>query len=288
MVKLYLMSKKGYKVLDSLINNGYTSTITAVVGASDLNVQNDYYEEIKTLCKEAGIQFFNRLDVIDKETKYSIAISWRWMIMDTELIVFHDSVLPKYRGFAPLVNMLINGETKIGVTALFAAAEYDCGDIISQSFRTISYPIKIQEAIDLIAENYVELALGLMKSLTSNSIIVAHEQHENEATYSLWRDEEDYAIDWTKSSGEIVRFIDAVGYPYKGATSSVNGTKIRIFDAVQEQDVVIENRVPGKVIFMKEKTPVVVCGKGLIRLTEMKNEDNSKAYASKNFRVRFC
>ena len=49
--------------------------------------------------------------------------------------------MPKYRGFAPLVNSLVNGEKIIGVTALFASEEYDNGDIIMQSSVDITYPI---------------------------------------------------------------------------------------------------------------------------------------------------
>jgi methionyl-tRNA formyltransferase len=51
---------------------------------------------------------------------FNIAISWRWMLKVSNLIVIHDSLLPKYRGFSPLVNMLINGEDTLGVTVLFA------------------------------------------------------------------------------------------------------------------------------------------------------------------------
>ena len=79
-----------------------------------------------------------------------MAVSWRWMIKHpkNKLIVFHDSILPKYRGFAPLVNMLINGEKEIGVSAIFGADEYD-SEIISEK-TTISYPIKIQKPFRLI------------------------------------------------------------------------------------------------------------------------------------------
>jgi methionyl-tRNA formyltransferase len=53
----------------------------------------------------------------------------------------HDSLLPKYRGFAPLPNALINGEREVGVTALFASEEYDMGDIVCQRRLAVEYPM---------------------------------------------------------------------------------------------------------------------------------------------------
>ena len=86
---------------------------------------------------------------------YQLAIGWRWLISGTEnLIVLHDSLLPKYRGFAPLVNSLINGEQEIGVTAIWAGPEFDAGEIIFQEKAGICYPIKIQEAIEIVSGLY--------------------------------------------------------------------------------------------------------------------------------------
>ena len=78
-------------------------------------------------------------------------------------------------------------------------------------------------------------------------------QDEKEATYSIWRDEDDYKIDWSKSSDEIKRLIDAIGYPYSGAiTSNSKGERIRILDAEIIDDVFCEVRHPGKVIFINK------------------------------------
>ena len=134
-----------------------------------------------------------------------------------QLIVFHDSLLPRYRGFNPLVSCLINGERHIGVTALLASSEYDRGNIISRSYTEINYPIKIQNAIELILRNYRELALTVSEMIERREVITGQPQNEQEASFSLWRDEEDYRIDWSQPAEDIKRFIDAVGYPYKGA-----------------------------------------------------------------------
>ena len=66
-------------------------------------------------------------------------------------------------------------------------------------------------------------------------------QEEEKATYSLWRNEDDYLIDWNNTSKQIKRFIDAVGSPYKSASSYINNKKVRIIAA---------NEYPDKTIFL--------------------------------------
>ena len=160
---------------------------------------------------------------------------------------------------------LINGDKEIGVTALYATAEYDRGDIIAQSSSVISYPIRIQEAIKTIVGNYEVLAANIAGSLTRGDEPKAKPQDEADASYSLWRDEEDYFVDWSHSAVDIKRFIDAVGYPYKGAAATLDGRVVRIRDAEALDDVRIANRTAGKVIFLKDAKPVVVCGQGFCR-----------------------
>ncbi len=289
-ITLYLMSKKGYKVLEALINNNYTSVISEVIYGRDSNVKNDYANDIAKLSSQYNIPCFDRKhNKIAIKSLYSIAISWRWLIKETKssLIVVHDSLLPDYRGFSPLVNMLINEEKCIGVTALFATEEYDKGDIIYKSKTNIRYPIKIKEAIDIIIDNYIDVVLRIFKTLTLDEKLPRIKQNETKASYSLWRGEEDYHIDWNKNSKSILNFINAVSYPYKGAFTYVNNKKIRILEAEIRTDVSIKNRDCGKVIFIENKYPVIVCRKGLLKITKAIYEISGKnALPLDKFRIK--
>jgi methionyl-tRNA formyltransferase len=222
-------------------------------------------------------------------TKYGLAIGWQRLIQYNEsqdLIVFHDSILPRLRGFNPLVTGLINGDKTIGVTALYASEEYDKGYIIDSEKAEISYPIKIINAINIVAECYSRLANKIIGKIISNRQLTKTRQNENNATYSLWRDEEDYLINWNDEAEKISRFIDAVGYPYKGAMTRIGGKIIIIMDASTTNDVIVENRIPGKVIFKKGDNPVIVCGVGLL-VIEKAIEENGKEFDFKNkFRIR--
>ena len=288
-ISFFLMTQKGFDVLNSFLKKFDPKHISYVVGSKDENVMNDYYLDIKNLCIQNDIRFVDRKPPIEILSKYSIAISWKWLIKDkNNIIILHDSLLPKYRGFAPLVSALINQESEIGITAIFANDEFDKGEIIEQKRVRISYPIKIKKAIDLISLKYVETVLEISRKIIAGEELRSYVQDESQASYSLWRDEQDYAIDWNKDSDYIKRFIDSVSFPFLGASSKLNNDPIRIFDAKVENDVVVENRTPGKVLFVIDGYPVVVCGKGLLRIVEANSETNkSSILPLKKFRSRF-
>ncbi|MBV8660648.1 MAG: methionyl-tRNA formyltransferase [Candidatus Dependentiae bacterium] len=285
------MTEKGYQFLKETVAK-YKSLFIMVVVGNDKSLQKDYELEIINFCIAEKINYTKKSDFKEVQSEYAIAISWRWLINHPpeKLIVFHDSPLPRYRGFSPLVNALINKEKEIGVTAIFGADDFDTGDIIAQSKSRITYPITIASAIKIINNNYLSCAELVLNKLLLGDKIEAIKQVESEATYSVWRDENDYKIDWSKSSVQIRRLIDAVGFPYKGASTSSEGILIRILSAEEYTDVTIENRDCGKVLFVSNGTPVVICGKGLLKITEAYVEVNGKLTSFlpvSKFRIRF-
>jgi methionyl-tRNA formyltransferase len=291
-IAFYIMNSKGFYVLQNFINKFGSEAIAYVVSSEDKNIQKDFFNEIKELSQKEKIKFFTRSeDIVNIEKRFNgfkFAIGWRWIIKDERnLIVFHDSLLPKYRGFAPLVNSLINNENRGGVTALFASSEYDKGDIIAQKSFEINYPIKIGEVINQIEPLYFELVEDIYTTIKDNKKIQAIKQDESKATYSLWLDSEDYFIDWSWSAEKIKRFVDAVSYPYDNAKSYLNGKIVKFVDVEIIEDIFVENRERhiGKVIFIKDGVPVVVCRDGLIGLKDIRDSENNEIFV--NFRSRF-
>lgn len=288
------MGLKGLNCLRAIhdfVEQGNDAQISYVEFATDKNVENDYSEAIENFCREKAIVPVNRNNT-DAESAYScdinFAIGWRWIIENRKdnLIVLHDSILPKYRGFNPLVTALIEGDREIGVTALKANAEFDKGNIVGVKTTEISYPIKIENAIERISELYDELIVEVIRKKLSNTL---HEQIQDEkkATYSLWRDEEDYQIDWDQDANRILNFINAVGFPYAGAISYVDEKKIKITDAELEEDLVIANRTPGKILFMRDNEPVVVCAEGLLKIKKAVDAETDQKVIFQKFRSRF-
>ncbi len=290
-ITFYLMSKKGYECLTNIIDSKNIDIIEEIIVSKDENIQKDYFDEIVETCNKNQIKVIERVNSYSTKSKFLIAISWRWLIKHNQgqcLIVFHDSILPRYRGFAPLVSSLINRENEIGVTALIASNEYDRGDIISQSKITIKYPVKISEAINKISRCYIELLDKIIFEIKNNIPLQTIKQTEEDASYSIWLDEDDYKINWNDSATNIKRFIDSVGYPYNGAKTLLNNSTIRIFDALVYNDVYIENRHPGKVIFIENSKPIVICGTGLLVINDAIDDISRESIIPlKNFRSKF-
>ncbi|MGQ5525080.1 methionyl-tRNA formyltransferase [Chitinimonas sp. PSY-7] len=288
-IKFYLTGKKGYfTLLGALTHRNDGISIHVIVGR-DRNVADDYSENIVALCIENEVGY----SVYPSETNipynYVIAAGWQRMIhnvSDSQLIIFHDSLLPRYRGFAPLVNALLNKEKYLGVTALVGASEYDMGDIYCQESISVEYPVLISDMIDMVSELYTSLIKAVIDKIITNALI-PYQQSHIDATYSLWRDEEDYRIQWSDKATDIEHFIRCVGFPYLGASTIADGELLRILSATIVPDVYIENRTPGKTIFVTaEGKPIVVCGEGLLQL-DIITDNTGAVFKMKKFRLRF-
>lgn len=289
MINFYVLGKKGFIALQ-LLEKPLLSNIKTIIIGTDKEIQNDYSIEIEDFAKGNNIHYIDRVyfsDEINKNVNLNIAIGWRWLLpLEIPLIILHDSILPKYRGFNPLVTALINGDKEIGVTALYGTKEFDKGDIIAQRIFTIQYPIKIERLIDLIAKEYAFLFKTVIEKYNDSVVIKAVPQDEDKATFSLWRDEEDYRIDWAQDSILIKRMIDSLGFPYKGASTTVDNTIVRIFDSEVFEDVNISNRTPGKVLFKNDDAYIIVCGKGLLKVSCFFSDSGERIEFNK-FRIRF-
>jgi len=289
---IFSLGEKGFSVVKALVESSGAQTIHCVIG-QDEGVTDDFSATLIAYCDSHKIGYSFRENILYDRNNYDLflAVGWRWIIRDIpqeKLIVFHDSLLPRYRGFAPLVNALINKEKITGVTALLGAEEYDKGNILLQKHMDIIYPTNIAHEIQRISNIYANLAVDLFAKLNNGTINIAgYPQNEMEATYSLWRDEEDYRIDWNDDAKNIEHFINCVSSPYRGASAVLNGATVRIVKAQTRSDIKIENRSPGKVVFIEANFPVVVCGSGLLLLVEVRNEHGESLLPLKSFRSKF-
>jgi methionyl-tRNA formyltransferase len=292
-VLVYSLGFKGFSVVKAIKERLPSVTISCIIG-KDSGVSDDWSESLVSFCEKNGVNYTHRLtdNTRSRAVDVSLAVGWRWIIKDVpqnKLIVFHDSLLPKYRGFAPLVSALINREHRTGVTALYGTDEYDRGNILLQREIEIFYPTCIEAEIQRMSAVYADLAVELLSRLMGGAISdIGIPQDDRDATYSLWRDEDDYRIDWSSDASDIEHFVACVGSPYKGASALLEGEKIHLLKVRAKADVRIENRSPGKVIFVEENLPVVVCGSGLLMLLDVRNAEGDSVLPLKRFRSRFC
>lgn len=290
-IHLCLLGKKGFFFLSGFISSLDLDRVELSVEVGrDKDVLHDYADEIFFLAKEKSIHATERiLDFDYLGYDFVFAAGWRWLIKGVatnQLIIIHDSLLPKYRGFSPLFNALLNRETHVGVTALFGSDKYDKGDIITQSKIKVNYPIKITEAIDLISILYQDIAHTIVGYI-KNAYIPSCPQDESEASYSCWLDDSDYYINWFDPAEEIVHKIQLLGPPYSYAKTTLNGAHVYLLEAELVKEISLERVDFGKVLMVEDGCPVVIAKDGLVKLCSVVDEESLSVLPIKKFRSRF-
>lgn len=219
-----------------------------------------------------------------------LCISWRYLIppmiiaaLAGNVVIAHDSLLPKFRGFAPLVTAMIVGEKRTGVTFLRAGAGTDDGPILWQNEIAIEPTDTIQSMIDKLIPLYKRGAELFFAQALKNE----RSQDDSQASYSIWRDRVDLEIDWNLDAERIERTIRALGAPYSGAHTRLDGEPIVIHNAALCADVNFAIRQPGKIWELDHQgRPTVVCGQGLLRIIEATMNGES-VFPLKKLRGRF-
>lgn len=144
------------------------------------------------------------------------------------IINVHSSLLPKYRGAAPINAAIINGEEKTGVTVMYIAEELDAGDIIvtreteiteEETFLTLHDKLK-----DLGAEA-LSSAVKMIFEGTNPRI----PQNHSEATFVKPFKKEDLKIDWNKTEKEIYNFVRGIN-PFPCANTTLNDKILKIYE----------------------------------------------------------
>jgi methionyl-tRNA formyltransferase len=277
-IALLAAGPKGANFLRNFRGN---ASVDFVVSYASKGLQVDAHADIQSVCQAKGYRLFGRGDVHAQDyasVDLVLMAGWQWMSKeaDRRFVVFHDSLLPKLRGFNPTVTALIAGETEIGVTALSPSGGQpsvaDSGPIFGHEKIPIQYPATIRSVYEQLGLAYCRLADRLLDAASSGPLSFA-DQEVSEATYSLWRDEDDYQINWTMSAEQIRRFVDAVGWPYLGAKSTVEGREIRIDRVEVSYERVFVNRCPGKIWSLADGVPEVVCGSGMLRILAAREAD---------------
>lgn len=286
-VDLYLCGVKGFAAAQVIVNS-YLKNVGSVTVAPDNGTVDDPIEKITQLFERNGIKVSTKDP--SKISELALAIGWKKLIDANyqQVIVIHDSLLPKYRGFNPLLTALINGDTRIGATALIATTEVDAGPIISQEAKSIKYPMPLDQAMQVINTLIEKLLKKIFSQVVSKGKVTGKPQNHKAATYSLWRDEKDFDINWNQPAEVVLRHIHASSYPYVGARSVLSGEEVRVFDGkVSKENPRIVNRTPGKIWKITNGIPLVVCAKGLIELTKVSGNNGRSVLPITKLKQRF-
>lgn len=172
----------------------------------------------------------------------------------------HASLLPKYRGGAPIHYAIINGEEEAGVTIMEMVKKMDAGDMIAKA----STPITDDDNVGTMFEKLAVIGRDLLLKTLPDYIagnIKSEPQDESKATFSPNITPEEERIDWNKSARDVFNHIRGL-YPWPVAHTLLDGKRFKIYEATLAEG----HGKPGEIIEKGKKSLVVATGDGAISL----------------------
>lgn len=177
----------------------------------------------------------------------------------------HASLLPRYRGAAPMQWCLINGESKTGITTMFMDAGLDTGDMLLKHEIEITESMNLSELHDAMMTAGAGLLTKTLEQL-SDGTLIREKQEDSNTCYAPMLSKETGRIDWSKSASEIhnlVRGLDS----WPGAYTFRNGEKYKIWRTKVEAGA--SASPAGEILQADSRGLLVATGNGLLRVLEL-------------------
>ncbi len=274
----------GYECLDALIQND--EYVIAVITHKDDPNEEIWFRSVARLAKKYGIPVYTPDSVntpawIDQirtwEPDIIFSFYYRNMIAEETLSIprlgafnMHGSLLPKYRGRAPINWAVLHGEKETGVTLHHMVKQADAGDIVDQEAVAIGPEDTSQDVFNKCVKA-ARLVLERRIGEIENGAAPRRKQDESQAAYFGGRTPEDGRIDWTAETEKIYNLVRAVTQPYPGAFTEANGKKLFIWWA---KPVPGTGGTPGEVLSLDPL--LVATGKGSLEIINMEWEDGAE------------
>ncbi|MEW1631258.1 methionyl-tRNA formyltransferase [Streptomyces sp. NPDC089173] len=292
----------GHCTLQALLDSEHDVVTVVTHPKSEHAYEKIWSDSVADLAEKHGIPVIirNRPDaeLVDRLEEVApdiiVANNWRtWMPPEIYnlpvhgTLNIHDSLLPAYAGFSPLIWALINGEPEVGVTAHLMDEELDAGDIVVQRSVAVgptdTTTDLFHRTVDLIAPVTTE-ALGLIASGRTEFT----PQDRSKASFFHKRAEEDIRIDWNWPAEDLERLIRAQSAPYPSAFTFHKGQRLDVLSAV-----VSEGRyggTPGRIFYREGDGVVIVAGADArtgrnhgLAITRVRTEDGRELPATEYF-----
>jgi len=185
------------------------------------------------------------------------------------MINVHASLLPKYRGAAPVHRAVINGDSQTGVTIMRVVKELDAGGM----FATVTRPIGPDETSDVVesalADMGAELLVTVVEQLGSGN--AREEPQDNtQATYASRLTKEEGLIDWTRSASDLHNRVRGL-YPWPHAYTFFKGTRLIVLRSVVA-DASASATSPGTILRATSEAIHVATGDGELAILEVQPE----------------
>ena len=255
---------RGHKVIESPVKQYAVAHGLKLMQPANLK-EPEFVEELRSL--NADLQIVIAFRMLPE-------IVWSMPPMGT--FNLHASLLPKYRGAAPINRAVMNGETETGVTTFFLKHEIDTGDIIQQ----VAVPIEIDDDVEAVHDRLMHLGASLVLETVDAILAGTVKPIEQEKLLTTGEEptpapkifKEDCRIDWTKTSWEVYNHIRGLS-PYPAAWSAfvdAQGTEyqFKVFKTSHPEKFQSSPVAPGTIEYTKH-TIKIACADGFIEILSL-------------------
>ena len=275
---------RGLAVMEMLIEQGQ-DVVQAFILKEDDHEAGKVSRQLAEISRKANIPFkickkieaAEAPQVLAKNPDVAFVSGWRTMIpkelyqkIPLGCLAAHDSLLPKYRGCAPTVWAIINGEKETGVT-LFKISDQgvDAGDVFGQKSVPIGENDTATEIYPFIVQATVDLYQKFLEAC-QDDVVEFVMQDESRATYAKKRAPADGEIDWSRPAREVFNFIRALMPPYPRSWTLLDNDKIFIARASLSSEKQNTDGVQiGRLVSIARDSVGVRCGDGIVLLHQI-------------------
>lgn len=188
----------------------------------------------------------------------------------------HASLLPKYRGAAPIQYAIIKGEKESGVTIMQMDIGMDTGAMLEKVVVPIAENTTMGELHDALREQGAALLLKVIDDIAAGTA-VAEPQNDAEATYATLLDRSMEHIDWSKSAQEVHNLIRGFNPAPSTFTKLPNGKSLKIWGSRLTEKK--SEAAAGTVVEAGKHSFFVACGSGVLEITEVQPESKKRMAA---------
>lgn len=197
-------------------------------------------------------------------------------------INIHASLLPKYRGAAPIERAIIDGEVMTGVTTMYMEKGLDTGDMIEKAEVPITGEDTGASLHDKLAEAGAALILTTLAKLEAGTV-TRTKQDDAQSCYAAMLTKELGRMDFTRPAVELERLIRGLN-PWPCAYTTIDGKNVKLYKAevinldaqmrqmLQEKSEQILAFAPGEIVEVTKKYFVIACGEGALRVRNLQPE----------------
>lgn len=260
----------GFEIFAQLLK-AHEGVEWTVVHPDDAADERNCIERFRSFAAERGIAFHvvvsqagARALIAETEPQIGFVCGWYWLFGSLDVGAFprglwgiHNSLLPKFRGGAPLVWSIIAGEREVGSTVFRISPGMDDGDVLTQVRVALHSDDNIRDALRKIETGLLEVVGDKWNALLEGRAVLSR-QDEEQATWCGQRSDDDGGIDWSRSATNLHDFIRAQAPPYPCAWTWLGRTRLRVLRARPFQGIYYGT--PGQVLRRVDDGVLIACG----------------------------